>query len=155
MTRFSRRFCRARPLRIQRIGCWYHVTARGNEQRQIFVDDKDRRHFLELLESTVGMFGLRVHAFVLMSNHYHLLVEITELNLSRSVQWLNSSYSVWFNRRHRRSGHLLVARAVQVGGGGTGKLGIGGQPLPASECCPVAPVGSWQRASAAESLGRR
>src|SRR4030095_8452694 len=99
----------ARPWRIQRTGCWYHVTARGNERRQIFVDDKDRRHFLELLEAAVGMFSLRLHAFVLMSNHYHLLVEITAVILSRSVQWL-TSYSVWFNRRHQRSGNVRINR---------------------------------------------
>ena len=104
----------ARPLRIQRTGCWYHIAAHGNLRRQIFVDDKDRRHFLELLEATVGMFSLRLHAFVLMSNHYHLLLEITEVNLSRSVQWLNTSYSVWFNRRHRRSGHLCQGRFKSV-----------------------------------------
>ncbi len=63
----------ARPLRIQRTDCWYHVTARAKERRHIFIDDKDRHHFLELLEATVGMFRLRLHAFVLMSNHYHLL----------------------------------------------------------------------------------
>ena len=79
----------------------------ANERRQIFVDDKDRRHFLEFLAATDGMFSLRGHAFVLMSNDYHLLLEITEVNLSRSVQWLNTSYAVWFNRRHRRSGHLF------------------------------------------------
>ena len=60
------------------------------------------------------MFSLRLHAFVLMSNHYHLLLEITEVNLSRSVQWLNTSYSVWFNRRHRRSGHLFQGRFKSV-----------------------------------------
>src|SRR5437879_2495785 len=60
------------------------------------------------------MFGLRVHAFVLMSNHYHLLLEITAVNLSRSMQWLNTSYSVWFNRRHRRSGHLFQGRFKSV-----------------------------------------
>ena len=112
----------ARPLRIQRTGCWYHVTARGNEQRQIFVDDKDRRHFLELLEATVRMFSLRLHAFVLRSNHYHLLLEITEVNLSRSAQWLNTSYSVWFNRRHRRSGHLFQGRFKSVVGGRKGHI---------------------------------
>jgi len=61
------------------------------------------------------MFGLRLHAFVLMSNHYHLLVEITETNLSRAVQWINVSYSVWFNRRHQRSGHLFQGRFKSVG----------------------------------------
>jgi hypothetical protein len=59
----------ARPLRIERVGCWYHLTARGNERRDIFRDDKDRRHFLQLLESAAGMFALRLHAYVLMSNH--------------------------------------------------------------------------------------
>ena len=60
----------ARPLRIQNTGCWSQVTARGNERRQIFVDDKDRHKFLELLQATIGMFTLRLHAFVLMSNHH-------------------------------------------------------------------------------------
>jgi REP element-mobilizing transposase RayT len=104
----------ARPLRIQRTGCWYHVTARGNERRAIFLDDRDRRHFLELLERMVGMFGLRLHAFVLMSNHYHLLIEPGQANLSRAVQWLNTSYSVWFNHRHGRSGHLLQGRFKSI-----------------------------------------
>jgi putative transposase len=52
----------ARPLRIERAGYWYHITARGNERRDIFRDDQDRRHFLELLETAVGMFALRMHA---------------------------------------------------------------------------------------------
>jgi putative transposase len=104
----------ARPLRIQRAGSWYHITARGNERRDIFRDDKDRRHLLELLKETVGMFGWRLHAFVLMSNHYHLLVELAEPNLSRSMQWLNASYSIWFNWRHQRSGHLLQGRFKSV-----------------------------------------
>ena len=104
----------ARPLRIERIGCWYHLTARGNERRDIFRDDKDRRHFLELLEEVVSMFAVRLHAYVLMSNHYHLLVEITEANLSRAIHWLNVSYTVWFNRRHGRRGHLLQGRFKSV-----------------------------------------
>jgi len=104
----------ARPLRIQRVGGWYHVTARGNERREIFLDDPDRRHFLQLLERMADMFALRLHAFVLMSNHYHLLVELTDANLSRAMQWLNTSYSVWFNRRHARSGHLLQGRFKSV-----------------------------------------
>src|SRR5213594_3117448 len=104
----------ARPLRIERIGCWYHLTARGNERRDIFRDDKDRRHFLELLEEVVSMFAVRLHAYVLMSNHYHLLVEITEANLSRAIHWLNVSYTVWFNRRHGRSGHFFEGRFKSV-----------------------------------------
>lgn len=64
----------ARPLRIDLADGWYHVTARGNERRAIFLDDRDRRQFLELLGRTQERFGLRVHGYVLMGNHYHLLV---------------------------------------------------------------------------------
>jgi len=58
----------------------------------------------------VELFRVRLHAFVLMDNHYHLLIELSEANLSRAVQWLNVSYSVWFNRKHRRAGHLFQGR---------------------------------------------
>src|SRR5215207_2802568 len=100
----------ARPLRIERPGWWYHVISRGNERKPIFRDDRDRRHFLELLEELVGLYRIRLHVFVLMDNHYHLILELTEANLSRAVQWLNVSYSVWFNRRRQRSGHLFQGR---------------------------------------------
>src|SRR5215471_4310222 len=97
----------ARPLRIERPGGRYHVTARGNERKAIYRNDTDRAHFLEVLAETVERFGIRIHAYVLMDNHYHLLVETPEANLSRAMQWLNVSYSMWFKRRHRRAGHLF------------------------------------------------
>ena len=100
----------ARLLRIQRADAWYHLTARGNEQRSIYRDDRDRRHFLELLPGCLERFRARLHAYVLMDNHYHLLLETREANLSRAMQWLNTSYIVWFNRRHRRAGHLFQGR---------------------------------------------
>ncbi len=100
----------ARPTRIHAVGAWYHVTARGNERRAIFRDDQDRLHFLELLDEAVGRFGLCVHAYVLLDNHYHLLVETPLANLSAAMQWLGVSYTVWFNRRHRRAGHLFQGR---------------------------------------------
>jgi REP-associated tyrosine transposase len=104
----------ARPLRISLIGGWYHLTARGNERRAIFRDDTDREHFLSLLAQMVSQYRFRLHAYVLMPNHYHLLVEISQDNLSRGMQWLNVSYSQWFNRRHRRVGHLLQGRFGSV-----------------------------------------
>jgi REP element-mobilizing transposase RayT len=104
----------ARPLRIEVAGGWYHVTARGNERRAIYRDDQDRRHFLELIGEAAQRFGLAVHAYVLMDNHYHLLVETREANLSRAMQWLGVSYTVWFNRRHRRVGHLFQGRFKAV-----------------------------------------
>jgi REP element-mobilizing transposase RayT len=107
----------ARPLRIQLAGGRYHVTARGNERKSIFRDDRDREHLLELFSELPERFGVRVHGWGLMDNHYHLLVETLENNLSRVGQWVNVAYSVWFNRRHGRSGHLFQGRfgAVLVG----------------------------------------
>src|SRR5262245_41826146 len=104
----------ARPLRVERAGAWYHVTSRGNERREIFYQNSDRRHFLGLLQELVEMFHLRLHAYVLMPNHYHLLVEIQTPNLSKAMQWLNVSYAVWFNRRHGRIGHLFQGRFKSV-----------------------------------------
>lgn len=91
-------------------GGWYHVTARGNERRAIYRDDTDRARFLETVGKAAEQFGVVVHACVLMPNHYHLLVETPRANLSAAMQWVNVSYSVWFNRRHRRSGHLFQGR---------------------------------------------
>jgi putative transposase len=104
----------ARPVRIEISGGWYHVTARGNERRAVFRDDKDRLHFLELLAEAVERFGLRLHAYVLMENHYHLLVETPHANLSSAMQWLGVSYTMWFNRRHGRVGHLFQGRFKAV-----------------------------------------
>src|SRR5438132_10075420 len=104
----------ARPLRINLAGLWYHVTARGNEQTAIYRDERDRVHFLGLFARWQERFGVRLHAYVLMDNHYHFLLETSEANLSRAMQWLNVSYTVWFNRRRRRVGHLLQGRFKAV-----------------------------------------
>lgn len=100
----------ARPLRIERAGGWYHLTARGNERRPIFRDDRDRRHLCGLVGEVTDRFDVRVLAYVLMDNHYHLLVETPKANLSRAMHWLQLSYSAWFNRRHDRVGHLFQGR---------------------------------------------
>ena len=100
----------ARALRIEQAGGRYHVTARGNERKRIYRRDSDRARFLELLSEATDRFTLRVHAYALMDNHYHLLIETPRANLSQSMQWLNVSYSIWFNRRHNRVGHLLQGR---------------------------------------------
>ena len=100
----------ARPLRVEIPGGWYHLTARGNERKSIFRTDRDRLHFLELIEELVKRFRWRIHAYVLMNNHYHLQVETPEVNLSEGMRWLHVSYSVWFNRKHHRVGHLFQGR---------------------------------------------
>lgn len=104
----------ARALRVEYPGALHHVTSRGNEQRTIFHSNKDREKFLEYLGQAVKRFGWIVSAWVLMTNHFHLVVETPEPNLSRGMQWLNGSYAAWFNSKHRRSGHLFQGRFHSV-----------------------------------------
>jgi REP element-mobilizing transposase RayT len=100
----------ARPLRSEFPGALYHVTARGNERRAIYRSDDDRRRFLATLDDIVGRFHLLLHTYVLMDNHYHLLIETLEANLGRAMHDLNGAYAQAFNRGHRRVGHLLQGR---------------------------------------------
>ena len=100
----------ARPLRLDHAGAVWHLTSRGNERREIFREDEDRERFLRILAGVVKRFRWRVHAYVLMGNHYHLLVDTPEPTLSRGMKHLNGVYTQNFNRRHRRVGHLLQGR---------------------------------------------
>src|SRR6266446_7182134 len=100
----------ARPIRIEFEGAVYHVTARGNERRAIFRSDDDRALFFATLEECVKENGLALHAWRLMPNHYHLIIEIPLGNLSRAIGWLQTTYTVRFNRRHARTGHLFQGR---------------------------------------------
>jgi len=97
-------------MRVEFPGAVYHITSRGNERRDIFLDDGDRRRFLELLGEVVRRFGWVVTAYTLMTNHFHLVIETPTPTLSRGMQWLNGSYAAWFNRQHNRWGHLLGDR---------------------------------------------
>ncbi|MEE9545201.1 MAG: transposase [Rhodospirillales bacterium] len=100
----------ARPLRIEFAGALYHLTARGNASAVIFVDDADRRDFLSVLERSVERCGWLCHAYCLMSNHYHLLVETPQANLSRGMRHLNGVYTQRFNRRRGLAGHVFQGR---------------------------------------------
>ena len=100
----------ARPLRVDVKDGWYHVTARGIERKAIFEDNRDHEHFLELLEEMSKRYGVEVHVYCLLGNHYHLLIQTPRANASPAVQWLNVSYSVWFNKKRRRSGHVFQGR---------------------------------------------
>ena len=86
-----------RPLRIDLKDGWYHVINRGIERRRIFQAAGDFDHFMRVLGELPTRFGVLVHAYALMPNHYPLLIQTPEANLSRAIQWLNVSYSVWFN----------------------------------------------------------
>lgn len=100
----------ARPLRLELAGAVYHVTARGNDRGLIFRDDQDRGMYLERLAHYRQRFGFRLLAFCLMPNHVHLALRTGRVALSRIMAGLQSSYTQWFNRRHRRSGHLFQGR---------------------------------------------
>lgn len=104
----------ARPVRIDVKGGWYHVTARGIERRAIFEDKRDHEHFLELLSAMRERYAVEIHAYALMGNHYHLLIRTPHANASAAIQWLNVSYSVWFNRRRGRVGHVFQGRFASV-----------------------------------------
>jgi putative transposase len=100
----------ARSLRIEYPGAWYHVTCRGNERRAIFADDEDRLRFLDILEGSSTTSRVEVHVYVLMDNRFHLVVMTHEANLHRFMQRFNTAYTVYFNRRHARVGHLYQGR---------------------------------------------
>lgn len=100
----------ARPLRIQVPGLTYHVTARGNDRMVIYLDDVDRRRFLTVFARVVEHFGLRCHAYCLMTSHYHAALTTTDANLSRAIKQLNGEYAQWWNWRHRRVGHVFQGR---------------------------------------------
>jgi len=100
----------ARPIRLDVEGGWYHVLNRGIERKVIFRDPQYYSHFIELLSRLPGRFGVRVHGYVLLANHYHLQIETPRANLSKAIQWLNVAYSVWHNRKCRRVGPLFQGR---------------------------------------------
>ena len=104
----------ARPWRIQFPQALYHVTSRGNNRQIIFLDDEDKQTFLATLATAVSRFDLHLFAFCLMDNHYHLFLRTPLGNLSRALQWLNTTYTVRFHRRHGRSGHLFQGRFKAV-----------------------------------------
>ena len=104
----------ARPLRVEYAGAYYHVMNRGNARDKIFYGDRDRERFLQYLAISAQRFSIIIHAYCLMTNHYHLLVETPEPNLSAAIQWLNVSYATYLNKKRRRSGHLFQGRFKSI-----------------------------------------
>jgi len=100
----------ARPLRIEFAGALYHITSRGDRQEDIFVTDTDRIAFLEILKQVVERFNWLVHAYCLMDNHYHLLIETPEANLGRGMRQLNGVFTQSCNRNNSRVGHVFQGR---------------------------------------------
>jgi len=100
----------ARPLRIEFPGALYHVTSRGNDRAAIYVDDPDRRLFLAVLADVIRRYNWRCDAYCLMTNHYHLLRDTPDANLSLGMRQLNGVFTQRSNRRHARVGHLFQGR---------------------------------------------
>lgn len=104
----------ARPLRIEFAGAIYHITSRGNAREDIYQGDTDRDSFLELLNNTNKRHGWICHAYCLMSNHYHLLIETSRPTLSKGMKYLNGSYTQYYNRHHQRVGHVFQGRYKSI-----------------------------------------
>ena len=114
----------ARKLRVEYAGAVYHVMNRGDRREPIFMDDADRQHFVETLAEACAKTGWQVHAYVLMPNHFHLVVETPQPNLVTGMKWLLGTYTGRFNRRHKVVGHLFSGRykALIVDSGSPGYL---------------------------------
>lgn len=95
--------------RVDMVGC-YHIVNRGVEQRIIYEDNEDFETFLEMLCAACKIYEVQLHGYVLMSNHYHLLIETMQENLSKFMKHINASYAIYFNRKYKRSGHLWQGR---------------------------------------------
>ena len=100
----------ARPLRITFPGAFYHVTSRGNERKAVFKSKRDREKFLDYLESASQRYDALIHAYCLMDNHYHLLLETPSGNLPQIMRHINGAYTTYFNVKRDRAGHLFQGR---------------------------------------------
>lgn len=111
-------------MRVQIPGGLYHVMSRGDQRDDIFFDDVDRHDFIKALAEACQKTDWQVHAFCLMRNHYHLVVETPQANLVAGMQWLQSTYTIRLNNRHALVGHVLSGRykAQLIEGGGNGYL---------------------------------
>src|SRR6266480_7862915 len=129
-----------RKLRVEYEGAIYQVMNRGDRREPIFIDNEDRRLFLETLRETCEKAGWQVHAYCLMGNHFHLVIETPRANLIVGMRWLLGTYSARFNRRHKFFGHLFSGRykSLIVDGSGTGYLKTVCDYVhlnPAQRCC--------------------
>ncbi len=104
----------SRPYRLQAEGCLYHITSRGDDRKKIFLSETDYLKFLEYLQKAKDRFRFYLYAYCLMGNHYHLLLEITQPNLSRIMQSLNTAYTVYYNTKRKRCGHVFQGRYKSI-----------------------------------------
>lgn len=104
----------SRPLRIEFSGALYHITSRGNERKDIYQDEDDFKLFLEILGNVCQRYNWTIHAYCLMTNHYHLLVETPDANLSKGMRQLNGVFTQAINRKHHKVGHIFQGRFKSI-----------------------------------------
>lgn len=104
----------ARPYRLQAENCFYHITSRGDDRKKIFANNRDYSKFLEYLKISKDKFKFYLCAYCLMSNHYHLFLKITQPNLSQIMQYINTAYTIYYNVKHKRCGHLFQGRFKSI-----------------------------------------
>ena len=104
----------ARPYRLQSEDCFYHITSRGDNRKKIFLSDYDYKKFLEYLKIAKEKHRFHLYAYCLMSNHYHLFLETTQSNISKIMQYINGSYTTYYNIKRRRSGHVFQGRFKSI-----------------------------------------
>jgi len=104
----------SRPLRIEYPGAWYHVMNRGRRSEKIYFNNSDRESFIKVLQESSELWNIRIAAYCLMSNHYHLLVQTPEGNLSCGMRYINGVYTQRFNRSHKKEGKLFRGRYKAV-----------------------------------------
>jgi putative transposase len=104
----------ARPYRLQGENCFYHITSRGDDRKKIYISDFDFKKFLDYLLKAKERFEFHLYAYVLMSNHYHLLIETLQPNLSQIMQYLNTAYTTYYNVKRKKYGHLFQGRYKSI-----------------------------------------
>lgn len=104
----------ARPCRLQAENCFYHIISRGDDHKKIFLNETDYRKFLEYLKKAKEKFNFYLYTYCLMGNHYHLLLETSQANLSQIMQYLNTAYTIYYNTKHKRYGHLFQGRFKSI-----------------------------------------
>jgi putative transposase len=100
----------ARPYRLQAENCFYHITSRGDDRKNIFISDHDFEKFLEYLSRAKDKYKFNLYTYCLMPNHYHLFIEILQPNLSKIMQYVNTAYTVYYNKKRNKTGHLFQGR---------------------------------------------
>ncbi|MCP4651896.1 MAG: hypothetical protein GY858_00705 [Candidatus Omnitrophica bacterium] len=104
----------ARPYRLQAENCFYHITSRGDDRKKIFISNYDYEKFLEYLLIAKSKYKFNLYAYCLMTNHYHLFLEILEPNLSKIMQYINTAYTAYYNTKRNKTGHLFQGRFKSI-----------------------------------------